>query len=222
MSCWVHAGIKAVFFDAVGTLIFPDPPAWAVYAEVARRRGVEPNLLALPTPMWEAFRAEEEADRAAGWVTSEEREAARWRRIVYDALAGVPDPEACFRELFDHFARPSAWHVNDDAAIVFSTLQRGGVVLGLASNFDARLWSVLRGHDVLASVRDRVVISAAVGYRKPAKQFFDAVVKAAGCAPEEILHVGDHRENDYEGAIAAGLNAMLFDPGGGTLADLIW
>src|SRR5207302_1039003 len=33
------AEVRAVFFDAVGTLIHPEPPAGAVYAEVGRRHG---------------------------------------------------------------------------------------------------------------------------------------------------------------------------------------
>src|SRR5262245_26831348 len=33
------AGVRAVVFDAVGTLITPDPPAPAVYSAVGRRHG---------------------------------------------------------------------------------------------------------------------------------------------------------------------------------------
>ena len=211
MSRWVHDGLKAVFFDAVGTLIFPEPGAATVYAQAASRRGIVVDVNALRERMWTAYRAEEKVDRIAGWVTSESREAARWRRIVSDSLPDGIDAENCFQELFAHFAQPTSWRVNPDADRVFSTLRQRGVTLGLASNYDARLLSVIAGHPELGPIRDRVVISAAVGYRKPAREFFEHVVQAAGCEAHEILFVGDDVENDYVGATAAGMKAVLLE-----------
>jgi putative hydrolase of the HAD superfamily len=57
-----------------------------------------------------------------------------------------------------------------------------------------------------------VVISAAVGYRKPARAFFGEVIRLAGCAAGDVLFVGDDFENDYAGAIDAGLTAVLLGP----------
>ncbi len=214
MSRWVHAGIRAVFFDAVGTLLFPDPPAVEVYSRAATRHGVEIPRDAIRSRFIESFEAEEAADRERGWVTSEEREIERWRRIVSASLRELADPEACFIELYRHFARPDAWRVNPDAGVLFHSLQSRGMILGLASNYDSRLWPVVDGHPELAPLRDRVVISAAVGHRKPAPQFFAAVADSAGCDPSAILLVGDDLVNDYEGATAAGLEAVLLDPAG--------
>jgi putative hydrolase of the HAD superfamily len=199
--------------DAVGTLLFPEPPAPVVYTDVARRHGliVEPDDVS--RRFVAAFRAEEEVDRLSGWVTDEARELARWRRIVADSLPGLPDHDACFRDLFDHFARPSAWRVNSDAVAVFDALRGKGIVLGLASNYDARLWSVANGHSVLEPLRERVVVSATVGHRKPSGKFFAEVIRAVACVdPVEVLLVGDDLGNDYEGARAAGLAAVLLDP----------
>src|SRR5439155_21021759 len=123
VSAWLP-DIRAVFFDAVGTLIFPEPGATVVYADVARRHGLELSARVIRDRFLAAYRTEEAADRLAGWVTSEPREIARWRRIVGESLPGVPDP--CFRELFDHFAQPSAWTVNADAPVVFAALQEHG------------------------------------------------------------------------------------------------
>lgn len=213
MAAWL-AGVRAALFDAVGTLIFPWPSAPVVYAGVALRHGFDLDPAVIRERFLAAFRAEEAIDRAAGWVTSEEREVARWRRIVANTLTEVPDAEACFRELFDHFADPAAWAVTPDAAAVFTALRDRGLALGLASNYDARLRPVVDGHPELAPLRDRVVISAAVGYRKPAAEFFREAVRVAGCEPGEVLLVGDDLENDYEGATAAGLKAVLLDERG--------
>ena len=206
---WVHDGIRAVFFDAVGTLIFPTPGALDVYRAVALRRGLSLTAAEARERFLKAYRAEEAADRTANWVTSEPRERARWHRVVTETLLGVPDPEDGFRELFDHFARPSAWSQNPDASAVLTSLRDRGIVVGMGSNYDARLWSVLDGFRELDVLRPRVVVSANVGYRKPARQFFAEVSRIAGCEPSAILFVGDDAEDDYDGSVAAGLEPLL-------------
>ncbi|HVL15518.1 MAG TPA: HAD-IA family hydrolase [Gemmata sp.] len=214
MPTVIPPGTRAVFFDAVGTLLFPDPPAPVVYSESARRAGLDIPPDEVRSRWLRAFRAEEAADRLAGWVTSEARELARWRRIVAESVRGVADPDVCFRELFDHFSRPSAWRVDPDAGDVLTALRDRGLVVGLASNYDARLLTVLAGFRELELLRDRVVVSATVGHRKPAAAFFTHVVQAAGCERTDVLYVGDDIENDHRGATAAGLNAILIDPDG--------
>lgn len=206
------AGVRAVFFDAVGTLLFPEPPAAEIYARVAARHGLAISVHEVRARFLDAFRAEEEADRAAGWVTSEEREVQRWRRIVADSLAGVRDFEACFDELFHHFACPDAWRLDPQTASVLDQLRVRGLQVGIGSNYDARLLSVVDGIPSLAPLRDRVVFSARVGCRKPSLRFFREVIRVAGSEPGEILFVGDDVENDFEGAKRAGLKAVLLAP----------
>jgi putative hydrolase of the HAD superfamily len=203
-----------VFFDAVGTLLFPDPGALAVYAEVARKLGLDLTPADVRARFVEAYRAHELIDRESGWVTSEEREHDRWRSIVATTLRDLSDPEACFPELFEHFAKPASWRLGRDVAAVIAALSRRGFVLGLGSNYDSRLWSVLDGFPELAPLRERTVISAAVGFRKPSEKFFREMVRVAGCEPGQILFVGDDPGNDYIGATEAGLNAVLLDPDG--------
>jgi putative hydrolase of the HAD superfamily len=178
-----------------------------VYAQAARTRGVSFNLDDIRTRLWQAYQVEEEVDRQAGYVTSEHREEARWRKIVENSLPGLG--EQCFAELYAHFAQPSAWQVPALMAEEIARLAEQGIRLGLASNYDSRLLSVLAGKPELAPLNRHVVISSLVGYRKPAAEFFKVVQAEAGCPPEEILFVGDDRVNDYDGARAAGFQALL-------------
>jgi putative hydrolase of the HAD superfamily len=226
----VPPNVRAVFFDAVGTLLFPDPPAPVIYAEVARRHGLALSPTEVRERFVAAYRLEEDADVAREWVTSEARERDRWRRIVTETLEGAADPEACYAHLFDHFARPEAWRVSPDASDVFAALRARDLLLGLGSNYDDRLWSVLAGFPELAPLRDRVLISSAVGVRKPGAAFFREAARAAGCDVSDVLFVGDDLGNDYEGATAAGMPAVLLDPHGkhpeiaqriGRLAELL-
>ena len=201
--------IRAVFFDAVGTLIHPAVPAPRKYAEVAIHYGCQFSVDQIRERFLAAFREEERMDRAANWVTSEEREVERWRRIVAGTISDDGD---CFRELYDHYARPEAWAVDTEAARVFAGLRERGVVLGLASNYDSRFERVIEGHAELRGLRPNIAISSRVGHRKPGGAFFEAVTESVGLSASEIALVGDDVENDFGGASSAGMTAILLDP----------
>jgi putative hydrolase of the HAD superfamily len=207
---------RAVFFDAVGTLIHPDPPAADVYATVARRYGSALDMETITARFRSAFRRQEAVDRLAGWRTDEDREYARWREIVAETLVDVTGAEACFRELHAHFARPDAWRVQAGAGPTIRTLVERGWRVGMASNFDARLRGVAAGLPELAPVRT-IVISSEVGFRKPADPFFVEIGRQAKMDLARIIYVGDDFVNDYAGARAAGMKAILFDPEGNCL-----
>jgi putative hydrolase of the HAD superfamily len=205
--------VRAVFFDAVGTIVQPGPPAPEVYARFGRCHGSALSLEDIRGRFARAFRRQEEYDRTQAWRTSEEREVQRWRTIVAEVLDDVSDPSACFQDLFDHFARPDAWRCTDDAATILQTLAATGCVLGLASNFDRRLRTIVAGLPALAAI-SRLVISSEVGWRKPSPHFFAEVCRAADSSPSEILLVGDDLANDYASAKEFGMSALLYDPEG--------
>lgn len=202
--------IRAVFFDAVGTLIHPRIPAPTKYASVASAYGFDHSEDEIRIRFLNEFRRQELIDREHGWITSEARELERWRHIVASTIG---PSDACFQELFDHYAKPEAWIVDIHAASVFSTLRSRGVVLGLASNYDSRLEHVIAGHPDLLGLRPNILISSQVGHRKPSQAFFHSVLSTVrNFMPSEVAFVGDDFENDYEGATAAGMLAILIDP----------
>lgn len=205
--------IRAIFFDAVGTLLHPDPPAGVAYATVGRRFGSRYAVEDVRRRFTESFARQEALDAAAGHVTSPRREVARWRAIVGEVLDDVPDVVGCFVVLWEHFARPKSWRLEPDAGTALAALDRAGYVLGLASNFDGRLHAVRAGFPELAVLR-HVVVSAEVGHRKPSADFFRELVRRTGFAPGEILLVGDDPYNDVAGARDAGLVPLPFDPAG--------
>jgi len=207
----IPSHIRAVFFDVVGTVLFPDPSAPTVYTEAARRSGLDLSVTDARVRFIQAYNMQEEVDRNAGWITSEEREHNRWWSIVAATLRGASDLDGCFRELFLHFANPSSWRLGSDVESIISEIVERGIIVGLGSNYDSRLWSVLAGFPELAPLKERTVISSIVGFRKPGVEFFRAVVRKAGCEPGEVLFVGDDLANDYSGALAAGLEAVLLD-----------
>jgi putative hydrolase of the HAD superfamily len=204
-------GVGAVVFDAVGTLIHPEPAAPQVYAEVGRRFGSRLTPAEIAPRFAAAFQREEAYDREQAWRIDEAREAERWRHIVARVLDDVADADGCFQELFAHFARPEAWRCSMDAATTLETLARKGYQLAMASNYDRRLRCVTEGLPALRPIK-HLVISSEVGWRKPSPRFFTAVSRTIGCQAEHTLHVGDDPANDYEGARAAGMRACLLAP----------
>jgi putative hydrolase of the HAD superfamily len=205
------ARIYAVFFDAVGTLIHPEPPAGLVYREVGREFGSCRTRDDIETRFAKAFQQEETFDRECCWHTSEERELLRWRHIVRRVLDDVSNHEACFQKLLAHFKRPGAWQCTAEASTTLLGLAKRNYKVGIASNFDQRLYAVLAGKPELQWI-SHVIISSEVGWRKPASEFFETTKSRCGFAAEDVLHVGDDLANDYEAARTAGLHAILFDP----------
>jgi putative hydrolase of the HAD superfamily len=205
-------GTRAVFFDAVGTVLHPEPAAAQVYAAVGQRHGSRLTAPEIARRFRDAFLRQELHDRTAGLRTSEARERERWRQIVAEVLDDVSDPGDCFRSLYEHFARPEAWRCTPGTAEVLRSLSGRGILLGLASNYDRRLRRVVRGLPELRPI-SALVISSEVGWRKPAPPFFTGLCQLVRLLPAQILFVGDDRENDYLGATANQLRAVLFDPG---------
>jgi len=89
-----------------------------------------------------------------------------------------------------------------------------GALLGLerlAGHF--RLFSLTNGNADLKQVglaqHFELSFSArSMGFAKPDPRGFRAVAEAAGLKPEQVLHVGDHPEQDVSGALAAGMQAV--------------
>jgi putative hydrolase of the HAD superfamily len=200
--------IRFVFFDAVGTLLHPEPGAVAVYAETGRCFGSRLGVEAVSHAFSAACARQDQHDCVQGWRTSEERELQRWQQIVGDVLHDVAAGQACFQALYDHFGQPKSWRCAPEIGAVCAKLRQLGLGVGLASNFDRRLLRVIRGFPDLEALQP-VVISAEVGWRKPSIAFFEAMARSVGALPEELLYVGDDFDNDYVGAREAGCRALL-------------
>jgi putative hydrolase of the HAD superfamily len=194
-------------------VIHPQPSAGDAYAIIGARFGSQLLAQEIRQRFGASFKRQEEIDLRSGLRTDEERERERWQRIVAEVLDDVSDREACFTALYEHFALPASWRCEAGMSEVFATLREAGYRIGMASNFDHRLRGVVAGQTELASVQ-HVVISSEVGWKKPAPRFFVRLCEVVGVEPAQVLLVGDDPDNDYAGARAAGLHALLFDPSG--------
>lgn len=208
--------IRVIAFDAVGTLIYPDPPVRTIYHSIGCRYGSKLSESEVAARFGAAFAKWELLDRHAidqhGTRTSEEVERIRWRGIVSEVLHDVTDIDHCFEDLFAHFAEPSAWKCFADVDSTLEQLEAAGYQLAIASNFDHRLHAICDGLAPLRRFQLRV-ISSIVGHRKPGREFYAAVVAAANCPADQIVMVGDDFENDIVGARDAGLQTVYLQRG---------
>ncbi|MDE0886867.1 MAG: HAD family hydrolase [Myxococcota bacterium] len=86
------------------------------------------------------------------------------------------------------------------------------VRLGVCSNFShsQTAYRVLQAAE-LGDLMEAVLISDAVGYRKPGPEIFRATLEALAVEPRELLHVGDRLGADIEGAAALGIRTVWID-----------
>lgn len=205
--------LRWIAFDAVGTLIYPEPDVATAYAHIGAKYGSHLT----PTDLRLRFRSVFAESTVAclpvddgHTVTNEPLEVERWRWIVARMLPDVTDPETCFDELYDHFARPDHWRLFDDVAETLTELRSRGIRIAIASNFDQRLHAVCRGFSEFGEV-EHIVVSTEAGACKPSSRFYAALKKACDCRPEEMLMVGDEYESDVAGPLQANIPAVWLD-----------
>jgi len=202
--------IRFVFFDAVGTVLHPFPSVSEIYRQVGVKYGCTEPLEALRLKVRSAFQSQEEQDRDLRFATSERRERRRWIEIVAASLPEANDPEECFDELYGFFGKANAWKLDPRLTNWIDLLDRHGIGMGLASNFDHRLRALVAAFPLLGRFAP-VVISSELGWRKPAAGFYEEVIRLGGGQAGEILFVGDHPEFDVARPKSHGMKAALID-----------
>jgi putative hydrolase of the HAD superfamily len=204
-------GVRWILFDAVGTLMFPDPPVAEAYFAAAARFGSRLSLAEIQ----KQFPIALEKGFAGRCETNESHERRRWRSIVGDVLSDIPvHVDAVFEQLWQHFAEARHWRLFDDVETALGQLRRRHFRLGIASNFDGRLKNIVSGHSALLAC-EVVFVSSEIGYSKPDPRFFRTVQQQLGVDPGQIALVGDDEACDVQAAIAAGWRAIHLDRNSG-------
>ncbi|MFT5469095.1 MAG: putative hydrolase of the HAD superfamily [Verrucomicrobiales bacterium] len=210
--------LRAIFFDAAGTLFRLRESVGEGYARVGKEFGIRLD----PTEADVAFRLAWKSAKSPFQSETSNSEREWWRGVVGRVLAecGQPMKTGYFDTLWAHYAKAETWELFDETREVLQQLLSGRLRLGVISNFDERLHSILEGHG-LAEFFDPIVISSEVGARKPSAKIYEVALDRASCSPDEALHVGDEAEADWEGARAAGLNVFELKRPETTLLDAL-
>ncbi|HJQ71249.1 MAG TPA: HAD-IA family hydrolase [Blastocatellia bacterium] len=201
--------IRAIFFDAGGTLIHLDS------ARICDLINDEFGF----RPQTDRFRHAQYLgmSRVAELVAEGKGSTEKLKREFYSTLlpqVGVSEDK--LRAVVDCVLKLAEaemlWYVADDrAAETLSRLNERGFKLGLVSNSDGRIESAVTRAG-LARYLDFFIDSFLVGVEKPDPRIFHFACERAGVAPHEAAYVGDLYHVDVIGSRGAGLVPVLYDP----------
>lgn len=199
--------MKAISLDAAGTLFDLAEPVGEVYARFALQEGLQLDPQKTEKRFRRAFQKLPSPDYA---LTQEGHtsERAWWHELVLQATE-IPAGQAFerfFKQLFDYYERPEAWHLFDDT-LPFLTEAGSRYPLVVVSNFDARLHPILEGLG-LSPFLKTVISSSDACSRKPDSKIFRIALKNLALPPSEVLHIGDSLTADYQGAQKSGMQAF--------------
>jgi putative hydrolase of the HAD superfamily len=200
--------LRAVFLDALGTLVELEPP----WDHIAAELDLEPDDEALVRGVRKEMAYYKEHSHEGRDADS----VAALRTRCADILSWELDREVPVEVLVTSFR----FNAYPDVAPALADLRSRGMRLVCVSNWDISLTEVLERCG-LDDKLDGVVTSAGSGSRKPDPVIFSQALEIAGCSADEALHVGDTAEEDVAGADAAGIRALLLDrEGGGDIRSL--
>jgi putative hydrolase of the HAD superfamily len=205
---------KVIFFDAVGTLFGVKGSVGEVYGNMAQRFGVEVSDDALNQSFFQSFKAAPPPIFPGVEPQKISNYEFEWWHVItlrtfqeVGVLNQFSDFSAFFTELYQHFATADPWFIYPDVLPTLKRWHQLGIELGVLSNFDSRLYSVLQALD-LAQFFTSVTISTEVGAAKPDPQIFAVGLNKHNCPAQLAWHIGDSLKEDYQGAKAAGLRAV--------------
>jgi putative hydrolase of the HAD superfamily len=203
--------IKAIGFDFFNTLMTIDPEA---LREAWKRLtgSLEKSGLAVESESFrQAYRETAMRLVAESKATGKETHNRFWISAALTAIGqnlGPDDPtislavEAYFSTFFDY------------CRIIPETIEMlnrisGKYRLGILSNFtDGPTVIKLLDHLELAPFFDTVLVSGAIGYRKPLPLVFEMLVENLGSEKDQTLYVGDSLDPDVLGATQSGLRPV--------------
>jgi len=214
---------KAIFFDAAGTLFHLTGTVGHHYEVVASEVGLTLDAHQLDGAFYSAWK--KMPRRAAIFGPRENDDKGWWRELVdlvldqvAPSLSGL-DRDNFFEIAYEHFAESGSWELYPEVPCVLEQLGPR-FQLAVISNFDGRLRFILE-HLGISKFVAHIFISSEIGSDKPDPEIYRRALKLIDLKPNEVLHVGDDPERDWEAASAAGLSIFRLDRPTNSLRDLL-
>jgi putative hydrolase of the HAD superfamily len=215
--------LKAIFFDAAGTLFHLPKGVGYHYALVGREIGLDFDAAAADLAFATAWNQMPRRAPIEGPRENDDKD--WWRQLVDLVLNQVAlplnelDRDNFFEIAYEHFAEAGVWELYPEVIDVLGEL-RPQFQLAVISNFDGRLRMILEQLGI-SKFFPYVFISSELGADKPDPEIFRRALKFISLKPNQALHVGDDPERDWKAATAAGLPIFQLDRGKNSLRDLL-
>ena len=197
--------IKAVAFDLDGTLY----PNYRLYVRLLPFLLKEWRFISAFGRARDQIRGEQEQPGGAARADFYDYQA----RLTAERLNAPPEQtrekieKSIYRAWEPYFTEIKMFpHVLE----LLEKLKEAKLKLGLLSDFPPAAKLENLG---IAACFDAVLCSESIGALKPALPPFLELAKALGCAPEQVLYVGNSRRYDIEGGRRAGMKTALLKTG---------
>jgi putative hydrolase of the HAD superfamily len=199
-----------VFFDVDFTLIRPGPTfGGSGYRAFCARYGIDVDPGRFEAAVAAAAPLLDQPDDA---IYDPEVFIAYTSRIIEEMGGRGPNLDACSREIYDEWAACHHFELYDDVPPVLKTLVDAGIRIGLISNTQRCLTS-FQSHFELQGLIAATVSSSEHGRMKPHPSIFEAALAQIGVPAGDAVMVGDSIRHDIEGALRAGMRAILLHRG---------
>ena len=215
--------LKAIFFDAVGTLFYLTKTVGDHYALVGEEVGLKLDAKKLDAAFYSAWNQMPLRDPIDSPRENDDKD---WWRELADLVLREAAPEITeldrdnfFEVAYEHFAEAGVWELYPEVIDVLKQL-RPRFRLAVVSNFDGRLRVILERLGI-SKYFGHVFVSSEIGADKPDPEIFRRALKFLDLQPNHVLHVGDDPNRDWKAAIAAGLSIFKLDREKNSLRDLL-
>jgi len=215
--------IKAIFFDAAGTLFYLTKTVGYHYALVGAEIGLKLDGKQLDRAFHTAWKQMPRRPAADGPRENDDK--GWWRKLVghvFDQVAPSVrefDRDNFFEIAYEHFAEAGVWKLYPEVFGVLEQL-RERFQLAVISNFDGRLRLILQNLGI-SKYFAHVFISSELGADKPDPEIFRRALKEMHLDADEVLHVGDDPERDWKAAKEADLLVFQLNRPKNSLRDLL-
>jgi putative hydrolase of the HAD superfamily len=215
--------VKAIFFDAAGTLFYLTKTVGDHYALVGADIGLNLDAKKLDAAFYSAWAKMPPREAIDGPRENDDKD---WWHELTDLVlqeaapeVGELDRDNFFEGAYEHFAESGVWELYPEVIDVLKQLHRR-FQLAIVSNFDGRLRVILE-HLGISKYFGHIFVSSEIGADKPDPEIFRRALKFLGLQPSDVLHVGDDPDRDWDAAALAGLSIFKLDRTKNSLRDLL-
>lgn len=207
---------NAVFFDVDFTLIQPGPTFRGEgYRQFCERHGMAVDESAFDAAVESAASLLNGPDDGP---YDAEIFVAYTRHIIEQMGGRGSSLDACAREIYSEWAACRHFELYDDVPGALRELAARGMRIGLISNSHRCLVS-FQSHFELEGLITAAVSSSEHGFMKPHPSIFAAALQLVDVPACDAVMVGDSVRQDVDGALRAGMRAVLLHRGEGAHAE---
>ena len=209
--------LKGIFFDFGGTLFDYYPSNSEIWANIAKRLGVDitPSDPRIQHGMRKQSKAFEKLGKPWSELSSDEIHTLNCQ-VLKTLGIEIEGTKETINAEFSAREQGELFTIYPDTLETLRKIKELEIKIGIVSNVGGKLALSRRPtleENGILQYFDTIILSGEVGVLKPEKEIFDIALREIGIKnPAKVMHVGDSPIEDVLGARNAGLIPVFFDP----------